>query len=119
MSTEDVVNAYMAAWNETDEAKRRELLEKAWTDGGTYTDPMSHAGGRDELVALISQFQQQMPGAKLSIASAVDQHHDQLRFVWRMEGGPQPMDGIDVGRIGEDGRLQSIVGFFGAAPPPA
>lgn len=119
MSTEEVVQAYMAAWNETDEAKRRELLDKAWADGGTYTDPMSHAEGRDELVALVSQFQQQMPGASIVIASGIDEHHGQLRFQWRMEGGPQAMEGIDIGRTAEDGRLQSIVGFFGAAPPPA
>lgn len=119
MSTEDVVKAYMAAWNEPDETKRRALLDKAWADGGTYTDPMSHAEGRDELVALISQFQQQMPGASIAIASGVDQHHGQLRFQWRMEGGPQAMEGIDVGRTADDGRLASIVGFFGAAPPPA
>lgn len=119
MTTEETVRAYIDAWNEPDEAKRRELLERAWADKGTYTDPMSHAEGRDELVALISQFQQQMPGASIAIASGIDQHHGQLRFQWRMEGGPQAMEGIDIGRTAEDGRLQGIVGFFGATPPPA
>jgi len=31
--------------------------------------------------------------------------------------GSTGMEGIDVGQLAEDGRLQSIVGFFG--PPPA
>jgi hypothetical protein len=119
MSTQEVVQAYMEAWNETDEGKRRVLLDKAWADNGTYTDPMQHAEGRDELIGLISQFQQQMPGASIVMASLIDEHHDRLRFQWRMEGGPQAMEGIDIGKTAADGRLESIVGFFGAAPPPA
>lgn len=118
MKTEETVQAYMDAWNEPDETKRRQLLEKAWAENGTYTDPMSQAQGIDELMQLISEFHEQMPGAKLSIASQVEQHHDQVRFAWHMEG-PQPMDGIDVGRTTDDGRLESIVGFFGVTPPPA
>lgn len=117
MKMEETVQAYLDAWNEPDEAKRREILDKVWADKGTYTDPMSHAEGKEELVALIDQFHEQMPGAKIAIASQIDQHHGQVRFAWRMEGGPQTMDGIDVGRVNEDGRLESIVGFFGANPP--
>jgi hypothetical protein len=117
MKTEETVQAYIDAWNEPDEKRRKELLDKAWADDGTYTDPMSHAEGREALIALISQFQSQMPGARIAIASKVDSHHDQLRFQWRMEGGPQAMEGIDIGRLTGDGRLASIVGFFGAAPP--
>lgn len=119
MNAEEAVQAYLAAWNEPDEQKRRELLEKAWAKSGTYTDPMSHAEGIDELVQLISEFQQQMPGTQIAISSQVDQHHDQLRFRWRMEGGPQGMDGIHVGTIAEDGKIERIVGFFGAEPPQA
>lgn len=119
MKTEETIQAYIDAWNEPDRDRRRELLDKAWDDNGTYTDPMSSAQGKEELLALIDQFHQQMPGTKIVIASQVEQHHGQLRFAWRMEGGPQAMDGIDVGRTAEDGRLESIVGFFGANPPPA
>jgi SnoaL-like protein len=113
--TNEVVQAYMAAWNEADENKRRALLEKAWADDGRYTDPMSDAPGRDALIALISQFHQQMPGASIVPASGIDEHHGQLRFAWKMlaADGSTGMEGIDVGRLAEDGRLQSITGFFG------
>jgi len=117
-STKETVEAYMAAWNENDEAKRRALLEKAWADDGRYTDPMSDAPGRDALVALISQFQQQMPGASIAATSGIDEHHGRLRFAWKMTApdGSTGMEGIDVGQLAEDGRLQSIVGFFGSPP---
>src|SRR5207249_6481678 len=61
-NTNEIVHAYMAAWNEQDEGKRRQLLEKAWADNGRYTDPMADAAGREALAALISQFHKQMPG---------------------------------------------------------
>ena len=117
MATKEVVSAYMQASNEPDEAKRRALLEKAWAEGATYTDPMSHADGRDELIALVSQFHGQMPGARIVQASGIDEHHGRLRFGWRMErDGATAMEGIDIGELSEDGRLRSIVGFFGAPP---
>jgi SnoaL-like domain len=113
--TNEVVHAYMAAWNETDEKKRRSLLEKAWADDARYTDPMSDAPGRDALVDLIAQFHKQMPGANIIAASAIDEHHGQLRFAWKMiaPDGSTGMEGIDIGRLAGDGRLQSITGFFG------
>ncbi len=118
-NTNEIVHAYMAAWNEKDEGKRRQLLEKAWADDGRYTDPMSDAAGREALVALISQFHKQMPGAGILPTSGIDGHHGRLRFAWKMTApdGSTGMEGIDIGRLSEDGRLQSIVGFFG--PPPA
>lgn len=119
MATKDIIQAYMAAWNEADEGKRRELLAKAWADGATYTDPMAHAAGIDEVVALVSQFQSQMPGATIVQTSGVDEHHERLRFGWAMKGpdGSTRMEGIDVGELAGDGRIKSITGFFGPLPP--
>ena len=116
MATKETVEAYMSAWNEPDEAKRRQLLEGCWADNGTYTDPMSDVAGRDALVTLITGFQQQMPGASISLTSAIDEHHGRIRFGWALNGGPTAMDGIDVGVLAGDGKLASIVGFWGLAP---
>lgn len=118
-TTKDMVQAYMAAWNEADEAKRRKLLDAAWADDATYTDPMSHAAGREALVDLVSQFQKQMAGSSIAQTSGIDEHHGRMRFAWKMTGkdGSTRMEGIDVGQLAEDGRIQSIVGFFGPPPP--
>jgi hypothetical protein len=89
-SIEETVAAYVQAWNEPDTAARRKLLERAWAEAATYTDPTAHVEGREALVAHIGGFQTQMPGARLNGTSAVDEHH---------------------------GRLARVVGFFG--PPPA
>ncbi len=118
-TTQQIVEAYGAAWNETDEAKRRGLLEKAWAGDGVYTDPQSHVEGRDALLALIAGFQSQAPGARIVPTSAADEHHGKVRFTWRMDGtdGKAVMEGIDFGELAPDGRIKRIVGFFG--PPPA
>lgn len=119
MATKEVIEAYMAAWNEKDEDRRRVLLARAWADGATYTDPMAHAAGVEELVSLISQFQGQMAGASIVQTTGVDEHHGRLRFGWAMKGpdGSTRMEGIDVGELAEDGRIKSITGFFGPLPP--
>ncbi len=115
----ETVQAYGDAWNELDEAKRRALLERAWADDATYTDPSADLHGREALIAHIGAFHKDgMPGARIIPSSGVDEHHGRLRFTWRMEGadGSTIIEGIDFGELAGDGRLQRIVGFFG--PPP-
>jgi hypothetical protein len=117
-STQEVIDAYMAAWNEPDEGKRRLLLEVAWADDGRYTDPQSDVGGREALVALIGGMHGQMPGARIDVTSKTDAHHDKLRFTWRFASGDGSMtvEGTDFGELGEDSRLKKIVGFWGEPP---
>jgi len=117
-SIAETVAAYAGAWSEPDEAKRRKLLDAAWADDGTYTDPTVHVEGREALLAHIAAFQQQMPGARIRGTSGVDAHHGRLRFTWAMDdaNGSVVVEGIDFGEVGADGRLARIVGFFGAPP---
>ena len=119
MTIEETVAAYLAAWNEPDEAARRGLLERCWDSAATYMDPTAHVEGRAALAAHIAGFHQQMPGARLARASGIDEHHGRVRFAWTLRGadGQPAMEGIDIGEIGADGRFHAIIGFFG--PPPA
>ncbi|HVP04292.1 MAG TPA: nuclear transport factor 2 family protein [Dehalococcoidia bacterium] len=119
MATKDIIEAYLAAWNETDEAKIRSLLEKCWAEGGTYTDPVSDVAGRDGLFGAIQGFHAQLPGAAIALTSGIDEHHGRVRFGWKVTGSPQEIAGIDIGVMAADGRLQSILGFWGANPPAA
>lgn len=116
MATKDTVATYMAAWNEKDEAKRRQLIDQCWADTGTYTDPMSDVQGKEALAAAIASFQSQMADATIDLASAIDEHHGRIRFGWKLANGPQPLEGIDVGILTADGKLASIIGFWGANP---
>lgn len=117
-ATNEIVEAYGASWNEPDEAKRRELLERSWADDGVFQDPRDRAEGRDGLLQLIAGFQQQLAGAQIVMTSGVDEHHGLIRFTWRIDDaqGKPLLEGIDFGELAADGRIQHIVGFWG--PPP-
>lgn len=118
MSVSEVVETYGAAWGETDDAKRRALLERSWADDGEFIDPQSHTKTREELVELIASFQKQFAGAAIVATSGVEEHHGWLRFTWTFQGadGNAIFEGFDVGELAPDGRLQKIVGFWGPAP---
>ncbi len=118
MNVSEAVATYGDAWNETDEQKRRELLEKSWADDGIYQDPMGRAEGRDALVTHIGGFQQMMAGNTIEATSDVDTYGDVFRFSWLMRDaqGDIALEGMDFGTIAPDGRVQSITGFFGPFP---
>ena len=110
-----IVDAYFAMWNEEDTAKRARHIEEAWADDGRYCDPARDASGYSALNDMVSAARPHFPGHTVRRTSAIDSHHDQLRFAWQVVGpdGSVPVAGIDVGVLAPDGRLQQITGFFG------
>jgi hypothetical protein len=110
---EALITGYTSAWGENDPLKRRALLEEVWEADGVYTDPQTHAPGRDALDAHLAGFQASIPGATFTLNGAVDHHHNAVRFFWtlHMPGG-QEIPGMDYGEISPDGKLSKIVGFF-------
>jgi hypothetical protein len=113
-----VVVAYSSAWNEPDEAARRQLLESAWADDAAYCDPTANVEGRDALVAHIGALQAAMPGHTIELVTGADEHDGHVRFGWVMRSpdGSAVTEGMDYGHLADDGRLQQIVGFFGPFP---
>jgi hypothetical protein len=113
------VQTYVDAWNEPDETNRRRLLERSWTDAGTYTDPSVHIEGRDALVHHAGTFGRRWPGAKIVVTSGIEQHHEMILFTWRVAGpdGATLREGVDFAELAEDGRLRRVVGFFGPLRP--
>ena len=110
-----VVRTYIDAWNEPDEAARRELLHRSWAGDGVYTDPLARVEGREALVHHARKFAERWPGARIVMTSGVDEHHGFVRFTWRLvsPGGEALRDGTDFAELCPDGRLRRIVGFFG------
>jgi hypothetical protein len=86
-ATPDVAGRYLAAWNATDPAARRALVEEVFAEDVTYTDPLADVAGRDGLAATIAAVQAQFPGWVFRLAGPADAHHDQLRFTWHL--GPR------------------------------
>jgi hypothetical protein len=113
----DLIDRYIAIWNETDAARRRDLIARTWTEAATYVDPMLRSQGRAEIDAMVAAVQAKYPGHRFRRTSAVDAHNDRVRFAWELapEDGPTLVKGVDFAVIGGPGeRLAAVIGFFDA-----
>jgi hypothetical protein len=114
-----VTERYIAIWNETDPAKRRDLIDQTFTEDATYLDPMLAGEGHAGIAAMLDGAQEQLSGAVASLTGEPDGHHDWVRFSWKLvlpDESESFIEGTDVGVIGPDGRFQWIVGFLDKVP---
>lgn len=113
-----IVDSYLAVWNETDSAARLALITDAWTEDATYTDPLADVTGHAGIDGLVGAVQAQFPGFVFRRLGEVEAHHAFLRFSW--EAGPADGEavvaGSDVAMISDDGRLRRVVGFLDLVP---
>ena len=115
---QEIIERYLAVWNETDAVKRRELVDAVWAPDGSYTDPLADVRGREAIDGLIGAVQQQFPGFVFTLGGTVDAHHDQARFSWHLgpEGAAEPVViGFDVAVVEQD-RIGSVYGFLDKVP---
>jgi hypothetical protein len=89
-----------------------------FTPTGRHVDPLADAVGTDGLVAMITNVHAHYPGFHIERTSRIDQHGDQIRFAWtlRAADGTTVVDGLDVGELSADGRLDRVTGFWGELP---
>lgn len=106
---EDVVDAYLAAWNERDPARRELLLSLAVTDDCELCSPNGTFRGRAAILGLIAGLQGRMAGAVTERSGPVEGGAD-IRFRWqvRRSNGDPVMRGVDVVQTAADGRLSRI-----------
>jgi hypothetical protein len=109
----DLIDRYIATWNETEAGRRRDLIARTWSEGASYLDPMLQSEGRDGIDAMIAAVQERYPGHRFRRTSEVESHHDRVRFTWDLtpEDGEPLVKGTDFGVVADD-RLQAITGFF-------
>ena len=62
-----MIDTYCAAWGEDDPARRETLLQDVWAERATYTDPLGHVEGRQNLVAHIGEFRSEGLGIVLAL----------------------------------------------------
>jgi hypothetical protein len=113
------IEAYVAAWNEPDPAKRRELLERACADDFRMVTSGRQVRGRAELDAMIADFQLRRPGHRAAFASAIDVQGSVFRYGGKVENATAQSagDALDAGECDSEGRITLLLTFVGAAPP--
>ena len=114
----DLVDRYIAIWNDTDCTSRRALIARTWTEDAHYVDPLMASDGHDGLDTMIAGVQQRVPDFRFSLLGTPDAHADRLRFSWAL--GPQNGDavikGTDFAVLSADGRLHAVTGFLDQVP---
>lgn len=114
---DDLIDRYIAAWNETDGDRRRDLVTRTFTPQAAYLDPLMRASGCAEIAAMIGAVQERFPGHRFRRIGKSDIHNDRARFSWELapEGGPILAGGTDFAVIAE-GRFHSVTGFLDVMP---
>ena len=116
----EVVDSYIAAWNERDSSRRLELLAKTWIENGSYIDPHRGGTGYQQLSAMIQTVHDAFPPAyRFRLASRVDEYSDRVRFQSEAGGtkdAPLHFVGTDFAILSRDGRFQAVTGFVDESP---
>lgn len=115
----DVVERYLATWNETDGTARRAAITELWTEDGVYVDPLASVAGHDGIDQLLAGVQGQFAGLTFVLGSEIDTHHNIARFRWHLVPAPgaEPIAiGFDVAVVADDGRLTGVYGFIDRMP---
>jgi hypothetical protein len=112
------IDTYFDAWNETDDAARRTLVDRCLTSDVELIDENGRFIGHDDLGALMAKFHRNVPGGRIVRTSGFDQFEGITRYSWDAvdADGNTVGVGLDVVEQGSDGRLQRIVMFHGPLP---
>ena len=117
----ELIDGYIAIWNETDAAARRQQIEQIWTKNATYLDPMMQSAGHEGLDAMTAGVQQQFPNFHFRRLGEVNVLQNYLRFSWELVNADDQLfvSGTDFGVVSPDGRLENVVGFLDVVPAQA
>jgi hypothetical protein len=108
----DLVDRYIAVWNEPDPERRRRGIAGLWTEDGVHFTPSLEARGYEALEARVAGAHDKWVkagGFVFKPLSDVDGHHDAVRFSWQMVpagGGEAAAVGFDFLILGDGGRIR-------------
>ena len=109
----ETVVRYLAAWNERDPKRRRQLVAATWTEEGSYIDAHRHGHGHGAIDAMLAATQAQFPNYRLSLVSGIEAHNNFVRFSWGAGGtaeAPLYLGGTDFATLAAEA---------GSKPSPA
>lgn len=113
------IDLHLQAYAEPDADRRAELVAQAWAVDGQLIDPPFDGAGHDGIAEMAEAVLAHYPGHAFRRTTVVDEHHGYARYGWQLVApdGAVAVGGTDIARIGDDGALVQIVGFFGDLVP--
>lgn len=111
LGLEQIVDAYVAAWNATDPVERRRLLDDAVSDDFVFEGPTGAFKGREAVGAFIGEMQQRMPSTEVVRSGAATAAGTFVEFGWEIRNtatGARLLGGADWADVADDGRLSRV-----------
>lgn len=114
----EIVDTYIAAWNETAPERRRALVERVFAVDAAYLDPLMASQGHDGIDAMLGAVQGRFAGLSFRRAGVADAHNGRMRFRWELAAGAGAAiaAGTDFAELDEDGRMARVTGFIDLMP---
>ncbi|MEV8564337.1 nuclear transport factor 2 family protein [Streptomyces sp. NPDC051322] len=116
---ETAVARYFTAWNAEGSEDIAKAVAAAWSEDGSYTDPLADVSGHEGIAAVIAAAKEQFPGFAFRQTGTLDGHHGVARFGWELVSaadGSAPVAGFDVIALADDGRIRTVHGFLDRVP---
>lgn len=120
----ELVDRYVAVWNEPDAARRRQAIAELWMEDGTHLSKTLEGRGYAGLEARVAgAYEKWVKGSGFVFKpmNNVDSHHNVVKFNWEMApagGGEAAAVGLDFLILDDDGRIHSVYSFL-VTPPPS
>jgi hypothetical protein len=106
-----LVNRYMALWNEPDAELRRQNITELWMEDGAQFTRLREFRGYQALVERVGAAYEKFvktEGFLFRLSSNVDAHHNAVKFNWEMvpaAGGEVAAVGFIFLLLNDDGRI--------------
>jgi len=78
-SATPITERYIALWNETDAARRQDLIAETFTADARYLDPLMQGEGHHGIDAMVAAAQAKFAGHRFALRGTPEGHHDRLR----------------------------------------
>jgi uncharacterized protein YndB with AHSA1/START domain len=110
-----LADAWFAAWNEPDAARRRGAFNALLAEDGLFQDSYSCTRGLEDLVAHVAGAKVHMPGLTLERSGEPRHCQGTLLADWiaKMPDGKTLARGTSVFELTADGRIARVVGIWG------
>ena len=119
-SVEEMIDRWVASWNEPDATERVQVIHDIWSRDGVYRNATTEYRGRDGIEQAVTEAYDAFTanGYTFQVAS-VQTNHDAVRYRWEMvsaaAGEPESI-GTHVAMLGEKGQLVSDHQFIDRPP---
>ena len=112
-TVEEMINKYVAAWNNSGPEEFKKAFAEVWATNATYTDPDFDLEGVDGISGLAQASLEKFPGRVFYVVIPPGSHHNTCLYTW---GGDIPgigsRQGQDYIEFNSEYKITRLVSFF-------